>query len=109
MPETYHVKIYQGATYKAVYALAQPDGKAVDLNGFTVTMEMKEEGGAVITPFTTEIISPKNLGRISVSLTAQQTALLTPGRYFYTLDIESGGVVERVLEGFVLVLPGVVR
>lgn len=109
MAQTYHIKVDQGATYKVTLTIQQPGGTPVDLNGFTAYAQMKDVDGADVTAFAVDVVSPKNLGRVNVSLTALQTALLAPGRYFYVFEIESGGVVERVLEGFVLVAAGVTR
>jgi hypothetical protein len=61
------------------------------------------------TSFTTAIVSPATLGKVTLSLTAVQSALLVPGRYVYDLEIEINNTVTRVLEGIVTVTPNVTR
>jgi hypothetical protein len=49
-------------------------------------------------------------GEITLSMTAANTASLTPGRYVYDVIItSSANVVTRVVEGIVTVLPSVTR
>jgi len=59
--------------------------------------------------FTSTITSNAN-GEITLSMTAANTANLTPGRLLYDLVITSpAGVKTRVVEGIVTVLPGVTQ
>jgi hypothetical protein len=48
-------------------------------------------------------------GVIELSLTAAQTANISPGRYVYDTIITNAGTVTRVLEGIVDVSPRVTR
>jgi hypothetical protein len=48
-------------------------------------------------------------GEITLSMTAANTALLTPGRYMYDLVITTGSTKTRVVEGIINVLPGVTQ
>lgn len=51
-----------------------------------------------------------NAGVITLSLTATLTAGIPATRYVYDLEmISSGGVVTRLLEGYVTVTPEVTR
>jgi hypothetical protein len=61
------------------------------------------------TDFTATITGIAN-GEITISMTAANTANLTPGRMLYDLVITSPeGVKTRVVEGIVNVLPGVTQ
>ena len=56
-----------------------------------------------LTAFTVTFTN-RSLGKIRISLTDEQTAVIEEGRYFYELNlIDSNGVVERVIEGQVIV------
>ena len=59
--------------------------------------------------FTATVTGNSN-GQITLTMTAAETANLTPGRYVYDLLItDSGGTKSRVIEGIVSVLPGATR
>ena len=57
------------------------------------------------------IITGNANGQITLSMTAANTALLTPGRYVYDLTIRNSvdNSVTRVVEGTAVVLPSVTR
>lgn len=109
--KTLHLKIEQGATFGAIITLQQPGGAPVDLSGFIARSQMRQsaDSSTAAANFTMVILSPLNAGRISMALPAQETALISAGRYVYDVEIESGGVVDRVLEGIVTVSGGVTR
>ena len=49
-------------------------------------------------------------GEITMSMSAANTSLLTPGRWVYDVEIEDqASVVTRIFEGIVVVMPGVTR
>ena len=59
--------------------------------------------------FTATVTGNAN-GQITLTMTAAETANLTPGRYVYDLLITDGsGSKSRVIEGIVSVLPGTTR
>ena len=46
----------------------------------------------------------RSLGKVRISLTSTQTANIADGKYFYELMLtDPNGVVERVIEGIVIV------
>ena len=46
----------------------------------------------------------RSLGKVRISLTSTQTAIIPDGKYFYELMLtDPNGVVERVIEGIVIV------
>ena len=46
----------------------------------------------------------RSLGKVRISLTSAQTANIADGKYFYELMLtDPNGVVERVIEGVVIV------
>ena len=59
------------------------------------------------TDFTTAKVD--NTGKVTISLTAAQTATLKPGRYVYDVEIASASETLRVLEGLVTVTPEVTK
>ena len=97
--------IYKHTDFEQTFVLE--DGQtnsAKDLTGFTGTCRMQRTLNlGSLTAFTVTFIN-RSLGKIRISLTDEQTAVIEEGRYFYELNlIDSNGVVERVIEGQVIV------
>jgi hypothetical protein len=81
----------------------------LDLTNYSAIAKIaKSYDGTVKSTFTTSIDIATS--KITISLTAAQTAALKPGRYVYDViitDDSSPVVVTRVLEGQIHVTPGV--
>ena len=60
--------------------------------------------------FTGTVVNATN-GQLQISLTAAQTAAISPGKYFYDVEIFTSGdaVVTRLIQGSVVVTPEVTR
>ena len=104
--------IEQGATFEI--SLQIKDGQDPrDLTGFTARSQMRRSHySRRATDFTVDINNPTN-GELTLSLTADQTKILKPGRYVYDVEVIGPGappeVVSRVLEGVVTVSPEVTK
>ena len=85
-------------------------GDAINLTGYTASSQIRKSYySSIANNFTTTVTGTAN-GEITLSMTAANTALLTPGRYLYDLLITSpGGTKTRVVEGIVTVTPGVTQ
>ena len=97
--------IYKHTAFEQTFVLE--DGQtnsAKDLTGFTGTCRMQRTLNlGSLTAFTVTFTN-RSLGKIRISLTDEQTAVIEEGRYFYELNLtDSNGVVERVIEGQVIV------
>lgn len=86
-------------------------GIAINLTGYTVISQLRKTYGSnTFTSFITQINSDPTTGKISISLSAAQTASLEQGRYVYDVLITStGGLSTRVVEGIATLTPGVSR
>ena len=104
------LEIEQYATFSRLITIKQSDGNAQNLSGYSANTQMrKSHYSAQANTITTEISDEAN-GEITLSMTAANSALLTPGRYWYDLvTVSGGGVTQRVIEGIVVVSPGVTR
>ena len=57
-----------------------------------------------LTEFTISFLNDRLLGKVKIILTDTQTANIDDGKYFYELKLtDPSGVVERVVEGIVIV------
>ena len=68
----------------------------------------KHSGSSNFVSFASTITDPE-LGIISISLTANQTVSLKPGRYVYDVKIFNQGKEYKAVEGSALVRAGVTR
>lgn len=101
--------IDQGTTFSADIDLEDANGDIYDLTGYTAASQMRKNfnSSAAVT-FTTSHSGTG--GRVTLFLPSSNTAVLTPGRYLYDVEITSpSGQVNRVVEGIVTVTPGMTR
>ena len=106
-----NIFIDQGSDFINELEVADSEGTAVNLTGYVVISQLRKTYGSnTFTSFTTEINSDQTTGKITISLSAAQTASLEQGRYVYDVLVTStGGLSTRVVEGIATVTPGVSR
>ena len=103
-----NIVIDQGTTFSLELNLTNDDGSAKNLANYTVTSQMRISYEATTaTDFTTAKVDAT--GKVTISLTAAQTAAVKAGRYVYDIEIASSSETLRVLEGLVTVTPNVTR
>jgi hypothetical protein len=100
----------QGTTFTTYLALTDTDGSVLDLTGYTARGQIRKwYTSNSYTTFTITITQPTD-GYINLSLTANTTANMEPGRYVYDIEAVSGAnVITRVIEGIVTVTPEVTK
>ena len=97
--------IYKHTDFEQTFVLEDGlSNSAKDLTGFTGTCKMQRTLNlGSLTSFNLSFTN-RALGKLRISLTNAQTANIEEGKYFYELMLtDSGGVVERVIEGQVIV------
>ena len=103
-----NIVIDQGTTFGLELNLTNDDGSAKNLEIYTVSSQMRKRYEATTaTDFTTAKVDAT--GKVTISLTAAQTAAVKAGRYVYDIEIASSSETLRVLEGIVTVTPNVTR
>ncbi len=112
-PGALDLDLYQGATWSYVLTW-EVDGDPVNLGGYSARLQARTEPDATATALSITTGSGITLGgsagTITLSRTPAQTAALTPGRYLYDLELESGGgVVTRLVQGVLTIWPEVTR
>ena len=102
--------IEQGATFSSTVNVEDSTGASINLYGYSAASQMRKSYYATSnTAFLATITGNAN-GEITLSMTAANTALISPGRYLYDLVITSPDTTKtRVVEGIVNVLPGVTQ
>ena len=104
------ILVEQGATFSTTVNVEDTAGAAINLFGYSASSQMRKSFYATSNTIITSIITGNANGEITLSMTAANTANLTPGRSVFDLIITSpASVVTRVIEGIVIISPGVTR
>lgn len=103
--------IEAGATFNQTLELTTSDGVTPrDLTPYT-DKRMKIRQSYYSNLYTYDITvsfdNPLTNGRVILSATAAETALMKPGRYVFDIEMVIDDDVERILEGIVVVKPNV--
>ena len=102
--------IEQNATFSTTVNVVDSAGAAVNLYGYSASTQMRKSYYATSATIITSTITGNANGEITLSMTAANTANLTPGRQVFDLLITSPTSVKtRVIEGIVVVSPGVTQ
>jgi hypothetical protein len=102
------LEIDQWSDFSRVITLKQPDGTPQNLFGFIVETQMRQSPyslNAITIPST---VTDFANGQITMAVTSSNTGNIAPGRYLYdTISIAPGGLVQRLIEGIIVVNPGI--
>ncbi len=102
--------IEQGATFSTTVNVEDTAGAAINLFGYSASSQMRKSYYATSNTIITSTITGNANGEITLSMTAANTANLRPGRQVFDLLITSPtGVKTRVVEGVIVISPGVTR
>lgn len=103
-----NIVIDQGATFSTDLTLTDENGDALNLVGYTANSQLRKwYTSSNSVAFSTS--ANTDTGVVTLSLTANQTAALTAGRYVYDVEISDGTTISRIVEGIVTVTPNVTR
>ena len=112
----YNTVIEKGATFELTVTYKDATGAAVDLTTWTVRMQVRATPSADTAILTSEggsptiVLTKNSSGVISATVSAANTAALTPATAYYDIEAQtSAGVVRRVLQGRIIISPEVTR
>ena len=98
--------IYKFTDFEQTFVLEDSRSNSEkNLTGFSATCKMQRTLNlGSLTEFTISFLNDRLLGKVRISLSESQTAAIEEGKYFYELMLtDPSGVVERVVEGIVIV------
>jgi hypothetical protein len=99
-----NIIVEQGTTFSANIEIENDE---IDLLNFTpVGQFRKSYYSESAINFTAQVVDSKNL---VISLTPDQTENLDHGKYVYDIEIQNGTTIYRVIEGDLIITPGVTR
>jgi hypothetical protein len=103
--------IEQGANLTSIVTVNDVEGDAVNLTNYTASSQLRKSYYSSSANTLTATVTGNANGQITLSMTAANTAVLTPGRYVYDLVITNtvDNSKTRVIEGTAIILPSVTR
>lgn len=109
----YDLTIEQGATFTLDLFYQDGSGAAVDITGYSARMQLRSsvDSSTVALELTTangRITLDGARGKVTLNIAATDTAGLT-GSGVYDLELVTGSVVQRILEGTYTIVPEVTR
>ena len=109
---TANLVIYTGTDFDQSFLLENDNtNSALNLTGYNGCAQLKRyESSLKAADFTVSFANDRTSGRVTLSLSATQSATIKPGKYFYDLLLNSPtGTTTRVVEGTALVKKSVTR
>lgn len=106
------ITIEQGATWSKTLSLLKPNKTPVSLVGYTGKAQVRTKPGSedVLAEFTITFLDPRTGGKLSYSLTDEQTEALTFATASYDLFIVSpSGTSTKLVYGTVSVVPAITQ
>ena len=103
--------IEQGANLSSTVLVTDSFGYTVNLSTYSAASQIRKSYYSSSANNLTANVTNTVIGEITLSMTAANTANLSPGRYLYDLIItdSTSNTVTRVVEGIAVVLPSVTR
>jgi hypothetical protein len=100
----------QYADFSTYINIDDTQGDAINLAGYSASSQIRKSYYSSTAYDFTVQITDAAAGEISLSMSSANTANMSPGRYVYDLNIkDTNSVVTRVVEGIVVVSPGVTK
>ena len=105
------ITIEQGANLTSTVTVSDTQGDAINLSTYSASAQIRKSYYSSSANTLTATITGNANGQITLSMSAANSAALTPGRYVYDLIITNSvdNSVTRVVEGTAVVLPSVTR
>ncbi|MBT7895864.1 MAG: hypothetical protein HN564_02605 [Flavobacteriales bacterium] len=116
----YSFIIEQGSTFTRTFKYKDANGDPFDLTGYDVRMQIRSSHSS-LTPIDTfdnggeggfELSIPVSgsvKNQITLTITATQTAAFTFDQALYDIEIESGSIVTRLLQGKIKLSPEITK
>lgn len=103
--------IEQGANLTSFVNVTDTQGDAVDLTTYSASSMLRKSYYSSSQTAISAIVTGNANGEVTLSLSADTTANLTPGRYVYDLIVTDSATnsIQRVIEGTAVILPSVTR
>jgi hypothetical protein len=108
MAEITEFNIGQGETFKVLATVENSDtGGYLDITNYNFTGQVRENytTDEIAAAFTITKLSPNISGSFYIELAPTDTINLNQRKYVYDINMTSGSITRRVLEGYFVVRP----
>lgn len=112
MPQLTEFSIGQGETFKIALTLENTDNNVpLDITNYTFVGQVRGNytTDEIAASFAISKLAPLNSGSLTVELTPAQTATFNQRKYVYDINMTSGSITRRILEGYFTVRPTATR
>lgn len=111
VPYGVNLVIHSGADFNTNFTAVNVYGSAVNFNSWSGSSQMTKSVsiGASLYPHATFDFSFTNAsqGKFKISLGSTETRSLSEGRYYYDVLVSSGSTTYKIVDGNLLVKPGI--
>lgn len=105
-----NLQIDQGSSYEARFTITTSEGVPIDVSSYTGTGQMRKHYTSTNAfSFSVDANTSGANGIISITMDANTTTDIVPGRYVYDIELVANGITSRILEGQVKVTPEVTK
>jgi hypothetical protein len=107
-----NIVIHTGTDFEQTFLLEDSQtNSALDLTGYLGCAQLKRyESSTKSADFTVEFSNDRTTGRVKILLSAQTSASIKPGKYFYDILLKKPDeTITRVVEGTALIKKSVTR
>ena len=110
VPATQDLTITRGDTETVIVSMTNSNGAVIPITGRTYTAQLRTTPNIAIisASFTCTITDGPN-GEVTCVLSSADSALLSPGYYYWDLQENASGTISTILSGNVTVLADVTR
>ena len=111
MADFVELNIEAGATFSLEITIKNDNGTSRNLVNHSITSQLRKSYySSTATDFTISVLDSAN-GKISMGISAANTANLRAGRYVFDAELNdtSNNTITRIFEGTATVLPNVTR
>ena len=108
MSNIFPIEIDQGATYILTLDIEnEVDGCKFDLTDYSADGQIRDTYGAATASATFTMVfgTPRTSGSLTAQLPASRTNTMVPGNKYYDIEISSGSIILRIIEGECKVTP----
>lgn len=112
MAQITEFNIGQGETFKILATLENADnGGYLNITDYTFTGQVRENYTTddIAATFNITKVAPFVSGNIVIELTPEQTAAFNQRKYVYDINMTSGSITRRIIEGYFVVRPAATR
>jgi hypothetical protein len=104
-----NIVIDQGSDYEVTVNVRDANNAPVTLTGYTGAAQMRKHYTS-LTSYSFGVTVTANTGEVTLSMSANTSNLISPGRYVYDCELTSSSNTKiRIVEGLVTITPQVTR